>query len=171
LNWTFRPLSRSDLGMLCDWVGREHVREWWREPSTLQELEEDYFPVEEASTTRAYIVLLDGQPVGFIQSYVAMGSGEGWWEGETDPGVRGIDQFLADEQRLNQGLGSAMVRAFVEQIFLDPSVTKVQTDPSPDNARAIRSYSKAGFHPVREMSTPDGPALVMVCLRPRRVQR
>jgi hypothetical protein len=28
--------------------------------------------------------------------YVALGAGDGSWEDEIDPGVRGIDQFLAD---------------------------------------------------------------------------
>jgi ribosomal protein S18 acetylase RimI-like enzyme len=59
-----------------------------------------------------------------------------------------------------------MVRAFVARLFADPAVTRVQTDPSPDNGRAIRCYAKAGFHPVGEVDTPDGRALLMVCERP-----
>ena len=57
----------------------------------------------------------------------------------------GIDLFLADAGRLNQGLGTEMVRQFVARLFEDPRVTRVQTDPSPDNPRAIRCYEKAGF--------------------------
>jgi RimJ/RimL family protein N-acetyltransferase len=98
----------------------------------------------------------------FVQSYVVMGSGGGWWEDETDPGARGIDQFLANASNSGQGLGSAMVRAFVEQLFKNPRVTTVQTDPSPwDNERAIRCYRRAVFVALREVSTPDGPALLM----------
>jgi len=114
------------------------------------------------STTRAYVVLGDGCPVGYIQSYVALGSGDGWWPDERDPGVRGIDQFLASPEHLGRGLGSAMVRAFVERLFADPAVTRIQTDPSPHNRRAIRCYEKAGFHATREVDTPDGPALLMI---------
>jgi RimJ/RimL family protein N-acetyltransferase len=55
-----------------------------------------------------------------------------------------------------------MVRAFVERLFLDPRVTKVQADPSPDNQRAIRSYLRAGFVAHGEVATPDGPALLML---------
>src|ERR1700676_957130 len=90
-----------------------------------------------------------------------MGSGDGWWEDETDPGARGIDQFLANAEQLGQGLGSAMVRAFVEQLFKNPRVTTVQTDPSPQNERAIRCYRRAGFAALRKVSTPDGPVLLM----------
>lgn len=91
-----------------------------------------------------------------------MGSGDGWWEQETDPGARGIDQFLANSEQLGQGLGRAMISAFVDQLFQDPVVTKVQTDPSPENKRAIRCYRRVGFVDVGEVVTPDGLALLMV---------
>jgi RimJ/RimL family protein N-acetyltransferase len=165
----FRPLQADDLPMLQAWLARPHVREWWGEPPSLAELAEDFLPkTHEQVHTRGYIALRDGDPIGFIQSYVVLGSGDGWWEDETDPGARGIDQFLAHADQLGQGLGSAMVGAFVAQLFEDPAVTKVQTDPSPDNERAIRSYRRAGFEPQGEVETPDGRALLMVCQRPAR---
>lgn len=167
---TFKPLTRADLPMVHAWLQRPHIAEWWREPASLVELERDYLhrPTAESST-RAYIAFLDGDPVGFIQSYVAMGSGEGWWEQETDPGTRGIDQFLANAEQLGRGIGSAMVGAFVETLFQDSAVTKVQTDPAPENQRAIRCYQRAGFVIHAEVSTPDGPALLMLRYRARSV--
>ncbi len=116
---------------------------------------------------RAYFAYLNDEPIGFIQSYVAAHAGDGWWPEERDLGVIGIDQFLADEPRLNRGIGTAMVRAFVEMLFEDPATTRVQTDPNPGKARAIRCYEKAGFRRVGEVDTPDGTALLMV--RDRRV--
>jgi len=89
-----------------------------------------------------------------------------WWPGETDPGARGIDFFLADPARLGSGLGTAMIAAFVEMVFGDPVVTKVQTDPSPENPRAIRACEKAGFTRVGIVETPDGEAMLMVISRP-----
>jgi RimJ/RimL family protein N-acetyltransferase len=162
--FSFRPLRRDDFPTLLEWLSRPHVREWWGWPTTPEEVEADYAPtLDPGSPHRAYLAILDGEPLGFIQSYDVMGAQEdGWWPDETDPGARGIDQFLADEHRLGRGLGSAMVRAFVDRLFEDPAVTKVQTDPSPDNARAIRAYEKAGFSRVGVLDTPDGPALLMV---------
>ena len=52
---------------------------------------------------------------------------------KTDPGVRGIDQSLANASQLGKGLGTKLVRALVELLFNDPEVTKIQTDPSPSN--------------------------------------
>jgi RimJ/RimL family protein N-acetyltransferase len=164
---SFRPLTRADLPLLHEWLTRPHVAQWWTPTPSLREVEEDFGPlVDEQSTTRPYVVWGDGAPIGYIQSYVAMGSGEGWWENERDPGVRGIDQFLAHPDQLGRGIGTAMVRAFVQRLFTDPTVTRIQTDPSPENRRAIRCYEKAGFHPVRDIETPDGPALLMICGRP-----
>jgi RimJ/RimL family protein N-acetyltransferase len=166
-SFTFRPLTPEDLPTLHEWISRPHVAQWWSAPASLAEIEADYLPAMlPESTTRAYIALLDARPVGFIQSYVVLGSGGGWWPDETDPGARGIDQFLADEGDLNKGIGSAMVRAFVTMLFRDPSVTIVQTDPSPENERAIRSYARAGFERRRVVDTPDGRALLMFCERP-----
>ncbi len=155
-----------DLPLLHRWLARPHVARWWTPTPTLVEVEEEYGPLaNHRSTTRPYIVLGDGAPIGFIQSYAALGSGDGWWPEEHDPGVRGIDQFLADPAQLGQGVGTRMVRAFVERLFADAAVTRVQTDPSPENRRAIRCYEKSGFRAVAEVDTPDGRALLMVCDR------
>jgi RimJ/RimL family protein N-acetyltransferase len=159
---TFRLLTAAQLPMLHGWLARPHVAEWWGEQETLEELTRDYAPcMVPGARDQAYIAMLGDGPIGFIQSYTVMNSGAGWWEEETDPGARGIDQFLAEESQLGRGLGTRMVRAFIERLFADPAVTKVQTDPDPRNARAIRCYEKAGFRRVREVDTPDGKALLM----------
>jgi RimJ/RimL family protein N-acetyltransferase len=164
---TFHPLTPGDIPPLHAWLQRPHVMRWWGDPGTRAQVAGHYLPYTRPdATTRACIARLDDVPIGFIQSYVVLASGDGWWEDETDPGARGIDQFLANPEQLGRGLGSAMVRAFVARLFADPSVTQVQTDPSPDNHRAIRSYQRAGFVAERELVTPDGPALLMLKPRP-----
>jgi RimJ/RimL family protein N-acetyltransferase len=159
---TFRPLTTRDLRMLHEWLSRPHVAKWWGAPQSLSEVAEEFGPwIADPTAVQPHIALLDGAPLGYIQSYVAMGSGDGWWPDERDPGVRGIDQYLANADQLGQGIGTHMVRTFVQRLFADHSVTRVQTDPSPDNARAIRCYEKAGFRTVGEVDTPDGKALLM----------
>ncbi len=167
---TLRLLTEQDLPMLHDWLNRPHIVEWWggeAERPTLDEVLLHYRPrllAEDYVTP--YIAMLGDQPIGYAQSYVAMGSGDGWWEAETDPGVRGIDQSLAHPEQLGQGLGTRLVRALVDRLFADPAVTKVQTDPAPGNHRAIRCYEKAGFRREKLITTPDGPAVYMVQTRP-----
>lgn len=152
----------SDLPLLHEWLSRPHVMEWWGDPPSLHELDGEYGPAVRGESLDAhYIAFAEGAPIGYIQSYVAMASGDGWWADVTDPGLRGIDQFLANAHQLGRGFGTTMVRTFIQALLSEPGVTRVQVDPSPANARAIRCYEKAGFYPVAEVDTPDGRALLM----------
>lgn len=163
----FRSLTDADLPLLYEWMQRPHVTEWWDAPASFDECCHEYSARSlELAGVKAFIACLDDRPVGFIQSYVARDAGDGWWADITDPGVRGIDQFLAEADMLNRGMGTTMVRAFVETMFADPTVTRIQTDPAPGNVRAIRCFEKAGFRRVGEVTTPDGLAIYMLCDRP-----
>ena len=164
---TFRPLTGDDLPLLHDWLSRPHVVEWWPGSPTLAEVAEEFGPAIAGTVPlQCFIALADGAPIGFVQSYVpAAWHHEGWWLDEHDTGVRGIDQFLANAGQLGRGLGSLMVRSFVTLLFADPTVTRIQTDPAPDNRRATRCYKKVGFIAAREVDTPDGRALLMYCDR------
>jgi aminoglycoside 6'-N-acetyltransferase-1b/aminoglycoside 6'-N-acetyltransferase-2 len=150
---TLRPMTEADLVMLHERPSLSEVLEHYR-PRVLGE-----------EPVSMVVAMLGSEPIGFAQSYTALGCGDGWWEEETDPGVRGIDQSLANPMQLNQGLGTRLVRALVERLFADPAVTKIQTDPAPANRRAIRCYEKAGFVQERVIVTPDGPAVYMVLTR------
>ena len=106
-----------------------------------------------------YIAMLNGEPIRYAQSYVALRSGDGWWKKKPIQEYAGIDQSLANASQLGKGLGTKLVRALVELLFNDPEVTKIQTDPSPSNLRAIGCYEKAGFERQRYRNHPDGPAV------------
>ena len=166
MNFRFDPLAEPHLPMLREWLLRAHVAEWWGEADSIEELRSDHIlGAGRAGAAQAYIASVGTRAIGFIQSYVVMGSGGGWWEDESDPGARGIDQFLAEAGQLGQGLGRRMIRAFVGRLFSDPEVSSVQTDPNPKNVRAVRCYKAVGFQSVGPVNTPDGPALLMRCTR------
>jgi aminoglycoside 6'-N-acetyltransferase-1b len=160
----------DDIVLFHTWLTRRHVVEWWGAEDgrmALADMRARYLPrvlAEEGVTP--YIAMLGERPIAYAQSYVALGSGDGWWTSETDPGVRGIDQFLSDEADLGHGLGTRLVKCLVDRLFDDPRVTRIQTDPHPGNLRAIRCYEKAGFHRVDTIVTPDGPAVYMIQERP-----
>jgi len=166
---TLRLMTEDDLPMLHDWLNRPHIVKWWggeEERPSLRDVNEQYLPrILQDEGVTPYIAMLDQESIGYAQSYVALGSGDGWWEDETDPGVRGIDQSLANASQLNRGLGTMLVRALCERLFLDEEVTKIQTDPSPYNHRAIRCYEKAGFTSQGNIITPDGSAIYMLQTR------
>ncbi len=105
---TLRLMTEHDLAMLYEWLNRSHIVEWWggeEARPTLADVQEQYLPsVLAQESVTPYIAMLNGEPIGYAQSYVALGSGDGRWEEETDPGVRGIDQLLANASQLGKGL-------------------------------------------------------------------
>jgi aminoglycoside 6'-N-acetyltransferase Ib len=162
----FLQMVPADIPMLNEWLHRPHIAERWGEQATDEELHAHYFtPDPGAPNTYRYIVWRSGRPIGFIQSYVPAEEHGDWWPDVSDSSIRGIDQLLADGDQLGQGIGTAMVRAFVDRLFEDPTVARIQTDPSVNNRRAIRCYEKVGFRAVGEIDTPDGRELLMYCER------
>jgi aminoglycoside 6'-N-acetyltransferase len=71
---------------------------------------------------------------------------------------------------VGRGHGSAFIRAFADGL-LRSGTPRVISDPDPRNARAIRAYAKAGFHPEREVVTPNGRALLMLRDNPKTERR
>jgi aminoglycoside 6'-N-acetyltransferase len=76
--FVFRPLDRSDLPLLAEWLGRPHVARWWREPSDLAAVEATYGPLIDGSDpTEGFIATYQGQgqgkrrgqPLAFLQRY------------------------------------------------------------------------------------------------------
>lgn len=165
---TLRRMTAGDIPMLHGWLNRPHLMKWWGgESPTLAQVHEKYVSKTlAASRVIAYVGMLGERPFAYAQSYVALGAGGGWWEAETDPGVRGIDQFIADPELLGKGFGTRLVCAVVDVIFSDSQVSKIQADPAPHNFRAIRCYEKAGFRKLGVIDTPDGSAVYMICNRP-----
>ncbi len=164
--FAFDPVTEADLPLLQRWLALPHVAEWWHsDDESLDDVRAEFLPEPPDPGDQRFIVRRDGRAIGYIQSYVAIDTGSGWWKGYTDPTVRGIDQFLGEPELLNQGFGTAMVNAFCEWLFEDPTVSAIQLDPDPGNGRAIRCYEKAGFIRVGVVTTPDGQALLM--RRPR----
>ena len=162
----FRPLAESDIPLLYEWLRRPHLIEWWRNEQTAEEVREKYLPrIQSPGGARPFIAVLRGEPLGYIQYYPAAEGDPNWWPDKPGPGVLGIDQFLADADRLGRGLGTAMVGQFVDRLFQDRSVTEIRVDPHPDNVRAIRCYTKVGFREIGRFTSPDGPAVLMVLKR------
>ena len=166
---TFLPMREADVPLLHEWIHRPHVAAWWGRGDThdsVEDTKQKYLPrLEDRSAAKGYIALVSGEPMGFIQSYVAIDCGDGWWRTKPIPASAESISSCATATRSGNGLGSRMVAAFVRKLFADPAVTKVQADPDPANARAIRCYEKAGFRRFGNIATPDGPALLMVAER------
>lgn len=159
-HFQFRPLTMADMPLLHGWLNRPHVAARWDGATSLPEVQERYQKHLGSKSVFPHIVEMNGKPIGFIQSYNAELVGDGWWENEP-PGTWGVDQYIGEENLIGKGVGSTFIRIFTDQLLKTPGITRIITDPAPDNARAIRAYEKAGFSKIDVIQTPDGPALLM----------
>jgi aminoglycoside 6'-N-acetyltransferase len=154
--YVFRPMTSGDLAMVRRWLETPEVVRWWGQP------DEQYHLVSgdlDHPDMDQFIVGLDGRPFGYIQSYALSTWSAGL--GTHPPKTRGIDQFIGISDMIGRGHGSGFIRKFVDDL-LKSGTPRVVTDPDPDNRRAVRAYTKAGFQSERLVDTPDGPALLMV---------
>jgi RimJ/RimL family protein N-acetyltransferase len=162
--FTFMPLRNSDLDLLCDWLEKPHLLEWWNDHLTREEIKEKYGKRIGDTIVCPHIAYLDNKPIGFIQYYHANKVGNGWWPDEIE-GTVGIDQFIGEIDYINRGYGTKMICYFVQQLFQNPVIKKIITDVDPKNKRAIRCYEKSGFLLIGSVNTPDGIANLMVMYR------
>ncbi|MFN1835666.1 GNAT family N-acetyltransferase [Balneola sp. MJW-20] len=162
--YRFRPLAEDDLPMLSEWLSRPHLQKWWSEQETgIQSLKEKYLPrIHGQDDARPFIIRKDEEDLGYIQYYSVTHGNPEWWPDKPGPGILGIDQFIADEQDLGHGMGSAFISEFCHLLFQGPDINEIRVDPSPDNHGAIRCYEKAGFTKINLIDTPAGAALMMI---------
>lgn len=155
----FRPLRHEDLPLLHEWMTRPHVRRWWEEGDWPYERFASeyrrYVDGEDAADVRPYVVLVEGEPAGYIQSYDAYAWEELRGVAEIAPGTAGIDILIADPGRIHRGLGPRIIARFLAAIvFATPGVTTCVIDPAPANHAAIRAYEKCGFRHVATVTVP-----------------
>lgn len=161
----FKPLKEEHLPILRKWLKEPHVAEFWQETEDENEFREKFLNALPKRGVSPFIIILDATPIGYIQHYEARSIGGGWWP-DTKEGTFGIDQFIGDPAMINRGYGTAIIRQFVENLFQNPSVKEIITDPDPKNHRAIRAYEKVGFLRSGEIKTPGGDALLLCLGRP-----
>lgn len=160
----FLPVQPEHYPLLRRWLNASHMREWWGEPE--QELGYIRDMVEGRDSTRPFLIVLDGEPVGYIQYwFIGHHQNEQWvkdnpWLMELPSEAVGVDLSIGEPHRLSQGIGSAALAAFVRMLRKLGHGTII-IDPDPDNARAVRAYKNAGFRPVPHLEGRTDGVLIM----------
>ncbi|MFZ1888018.1 MAG: GNAT family N-acetyltransferase [Candidatus Binataceae bacterium] len=155
----FRGLAHDDLRLMHRWINDDpEVRRWWsREAGPFEKIVAKYAPrIGTTGPTRSYIIQYDIHPIGYIQEYLIRDYPD--WQRLVDvPEVSvGIDLFVGETAYRGHGRGSAILRKFVrEVVFARPEVESCIIGPDASNARAIRSYEKAGFRSLKSIYDPD----------------
>lgn len=156
----FRDFCENDVDLLMDWLERPHVKEYWQESGTREDISNKFlFGLRERGVV-PLIIMVAKKPIGYIQYYEACKIGRNWWPG-VQQGVFGIDQFIGEPDMIGKGIGSTAIKKMIEYLFSKDGVREVIADPDPSNARAIKAYEKVGFKKSGEIETPGGKAVLM----------
>jgi len=165
-NWVidFVPVDATHYDALRRWLSSPHMREWWGDP----DIEFGYIRdmVEGRDTTKPFIIVVGGEPKGYIQYwYIGHHQTEEWakdnpWLMELPTDTIGVDLSIGDPDLLSQGLGSHALLKFVRRLW-DEGHRNIIIDPDPENLRAVRAYTKAGFHPVPHLQGRTEGVLIM----------
>src|ERR1700752_5237187 len=137
--YVFRPMSAEDLPVIKRWLEAPHVSEWRHDPAEQFELVSGDLDHPDMAQ---FITAADGREFAYLQCYNLSA-----WDcafGAQPDGTRGLDQFIGEADLIGRGPGSAFLCDFADRL-LASGTPRVVTDPDPANARAVRSYEKAGF--------------------------
>lgn len=168
----FTPLEMDDLPLLHDWLNEPGVVRWWEgEDVSWDAVVRDYGPAS-TEPVEHWIVRLGDRPVGWIQCYAAADfeteeETRQWFAHGVRPDAASIDYLVGDPDLRGRGIGSAMIRAFVEQIVFGrhPAWSQVAVSPLAANVASCRALEKAGFTFVGEFDDLHGPCRLLVAER------
>lgn len=160
---SIRKMKHTDYEVMTQWLSTKEVLEFYGDvnsPFTLQQVKDKYEPrINGDIPVIPYIVELESTPIGFMQQYKLNEEKHQEFGYSTNLTVYGIDQFIGFPNLFNKGIGTKMIRIFIEYISQDKDVDIIIVDPVVSNIRAIRCYEKCGFKKVKKIN--DGTSWLM----------
>ena len=120
----FVPVAREHYPLLRTWLAASHMQEWWGDPE--EELGFIRDMVEGRDTTRPFLFVVNGVPLGYIQYwFIGHHQNEPWtkdhpWLLELPSDTVGVDLSIGDPERLSQGIGARALAQFVAMLRARP---------------------------------------------------
>jgi RimJ/RimL family protein N-acetyltransferase len=173
VNVTFRRLVDADLPMLHRWLNEPGVVRWWEGDDVSWDAVVRDYGSASTDPTEHWIAAVDGDDVGWIQCYATADNEAddevaAWRRLGVPRTAAGIDYLVGEPTQRGSGLGSAMIRAFVDDVVFaqHPDWTHAAASPYAANVGSWRALEKAGFRHAGTFDDPDGPCRLMVLERP-----
>ena len=156
----FRRLQESELSLMLEWLNDPYIEQVYLSgrKTTMKEVTGKYMPrVEGRDPTSPYLILYDGKPVGYIQSYMWSDYPEfSRFLKKEERNASGLDVFIGENSFRGRGFGPMMLKRFLKEVvFARYNTDNCLVTPLMDNKIAIRAYEKAGFRKVRLLDHPD----------------
>lgn len=167
LDFTFRSLEDSDLSLLHSWLNEPGIVRWWEGDDVSWEgVVRDYGSANRDATEH-WVASAAGRDIGWIQVWALADEPEEaarWHRMGVGPAAAGIDYLVGDPANRGRGVGSAMIRSFVEKVVFGrhPGYRQVAAAPYAANIASWRALEKAGFRFLGEIEDKDGKCRLMV---------
>ncbi|MBQ1043712.1 MULTISPECIES: GNAT family N-acetyltransferase [unclassified Micromonospora] len=159
-----RPDRDADL--LHGWVIRPRNRFWGMGSHTVDQVREIYAFVDGLDTHHAYLIRLDGEPIGLFQTYQPEADpvGERY---PVRPGDVGTHLLLDPPRRYPRGVTSAVFPALMRFLLRDPAARRIVVEPDVRNDAMLRRLRIEGFTLGDEIDMPDKRARLAFLTRER----
>lgn len=169
MDLTFRRLIDDDLPLLHGWLNEPGVVQWWEGDDVSWDAVVRDYGSAATDPTEHWIAVAGDEPIGWIQCYLAADyagadEADAWFRLGLPRTTAGIDYLVGEPTRRGSGVGSAMIRAFVEDVVLahHPAWTHVAASPQAANVASCRALEKAGFSFGGEFDSELGACRLMV---------
>lgn len=159
-SFLFVPLGEDHLTLVHEWLNRPAVNRWWdKRVMSFDVVAEEYRAmIDGTDPTRGFIAQLDGQPIGYVQTYRICDHPDYHRAVAVDVDAAGLDIFIGEDEARHQGLGCRIITQFLrEVVFGTMPCTHCIIGPEPRNRSAIRAYGKAGFRYLKTIQVPGEP--------------
>ena len=136
---------------------------------TFEETEAHYLPtIEGTDPTQHYLALLDGEPLGMIQTYLVSDYPDYAALIEEGEGTAGLDLFIGDEAQTGSGLGTEMIAGSSTRSSSPgprrPPAQPIRTCGTPPRSGPSR---RRAFGPCASSSIPEDNELHTLVRRER----
>lgn len=150
----FRPFQTEHLPLWEKWITIPHVKDVWFIPG-YEPTSYIHQKIIGNGYDYPFVIYLNNQPIGYIvccdlYAYKTICPKPKGLFTQEDQGTFCMDLFIAEEDYLNKGYGTKIVKLFTDYIFTRFPAEIILIDPATSNKRAIRCYEKAGFTFVKK---------------------
>ena len=146
----------EDYTLMVKWLTNPTVCEYYEgktKPLDLEKVKEKFaHRARGESRVIVCIIEYENQSIGFLQFYQS----EPDEYGESKiidmskyKNPYGIDIVIGEPAFWNKGIGTTVLRLTIQYLFEDKNADIVFIDPQTWNVRAIKSYEKSGFVPLK----------------------
>ncbi|MEE9451405.1 MAG: nucleoside triphosphate pyrophosphohydrolase [Gammaproteobacteria bacterium] len=151
---SFQPMQETHLTLWQMWIEKPHVKDVWFIEG-YESAEYIHQKIAGNGYDYPFIIYSGTQAIGYIvccdlYAYrMKCKDVKGLFTQEA-PCTFCIDLFITEENNLNKGYGTLIVKSFTDLIFENFDANIIFIDPAITNKRAIRCYEKAGFVFVKQ---------------------